>query len=91
MFEEKTYATSISDHGALMILSRAVEPGQTLVLKNPRTHDEIQSQVVRFGPLYKGHGQVGVEFPHPVGEFWRGESQVGSKLRNTQSSVAVGS
>jgi hypothetical protein len=34
---------------------------------------------------------VGVEFPHPAQKFWRGESQLGSKLRNTQSTVAVGS
>jgi hypothetical protein len=90
-FEEKTYATCVSDHGALMILSATVEVGQSLVLKNPRTQDEIQSQVVRFGPLYKGRVQVGVEFPHPAREFWHGEPQVGSNLSNSQSSAAMGS
>jgi hypothetical protein len=34
---------------------------------------------------------VVVEFPHPAREFWRGESQLGSKARNTQSSITVGS
>jgi hypothetical protein len=90
-FEEKTYATSISDYGALMILSSSVDLGQTLFLRNPRTQNEIQGQVVRFGPPYKGHGQVGVEFPHPAREFWHGEAHPASKLEKTQSSIVVGS
>ena len=88
-FEEKTYATSVSDHGALMILSNPVEVGQTLMLKNPRNQNEIQCHVVCFGPPYKGRDQVGVEFPHAGREFWHGESQVAGKFGNRQSSITM--
>ena len=69
-FQEKTYATSVSTHGALMILSTIVVEGQTLSLINPRTQDEIEGRVVRFGPPYRGLTQVGVEFMRPAQEFW---------------------
>jgi hypothetical protein len=69
-FQEKTYATSVSLHGALMILSTMVSEGQMLSLINPRTQDEIEGRVVRFGPLYRGLTQVGVEFVRPAQEFW---------------------
>lgn len=69
-FQEKTYATSVSTHGALMILSTMVAEGQKLFLKNPRTENEIEGRVVRFGPPYRGLTQVGVEFVRPAEEFW---------------------
>jgi hypothetical protein len=69
-FQEKTYATSVSTHGALMILSTIVTEGQMLSLINPRTQDEIEGRVVRFGPPYRGLTQVGVEFVRPAQEFW---------------------
>ena len=72
-FQEKTYATSVSTHGALMILSTIVTEGQTLSLINPRTQDEIEGRVVRFGPPYRGLTQVGVEFVRPAQEFWPAE------------------
>jgi hypothetical protein len=75
-FEEKTFATSLSSHGALLILSAAVEPGQTLFLLNPRNQTEIEGRVVRFGPPYRELPQVGVEFVRPASEFWSGEAHV---------------
>ena len=72
-FQEKTYATSVSTHGALMILSTIVAEGQTLCLINPRSQDEIEGRVVRFGPPYRGLTQVGVEFVRPAQEFWPAE------------------
>ena len=88
-FEEKTYATSVSAHGALMILSAMVAQGQRLLLKNPRTQNEIEGQVVRFGPPYRGYAQVGVEFAQPATEFWSADSQVAIKPRNAHRSVIL--
>jgi len=79
-FEEKTYATSVSTHGALMILSKTVEEGQMLSLINPRTQDEIEGRVVRFGPSYRGLPQVGVEFVRPAKEFWSAEASGRNKI-----------
>lgn len=69
-FQEKAYAISVSAHGALVVLSTMVTPGQTLLLKNARTQSEIEGQVVHLGLPYKGLTQVGVEFAQPAQEFW---------------------
>jgi hypothetical protein len=69
-FEEETFTTSVSAHGALLVLSTKVMLGQTIFLKNPRTQDEMEGRVARFGPFYGYQVQVGVDFAQPSLTFW---------------------
>jgi hypothetical protein len=75
-FQEKAIATSVNAYGALMFLTAKVELGQTLSLKNPRTQDQIQVRVVRFGPHRRGRVQVGVELAQPSPEFWSAKARI---------------
>jgi hypothetical protein len=69
-FQEETFTISVSAHGALMLLSTKVALGQTLFLKNPRTQNETEVRVARFGSPYGGLAQVGIEFVRPAPMFW---------------------
>jgi hypothetical protein len=69
-FQEETFTISVSAHGALLVLASRVALGQTLLLVNPQTHDEKEARVARFGALYGGLAQVGIEFARPAPEFW---------------------
>jgi len=69
-FQETTFTTSVSAHGALIVLSTKVELGQTIYLKNPKNQKEMECRVTRFGPLYGKQVQVGVDFTHPTLTFW---------------------
>ena len=73
-FQEETFTISVSDHGALLVLSSKVQLGQRLLLVNPRRHIQREGRVARFGSPYGGLAQVGVEFAYPAPEFWHGES-----------------
>jgi hypothetical protein len=70
LFQEATFATSVSAFGALVVLSAKVDLGQTIYLKNPKTQKEMECRVTRFGPLYGTQAQVGVEFAQPTLTFW---------------------
>jgi hypothetical protein len=69
-FQEETFTISVSDHGALLVLAAKVVLGQTVLLVNAQTHNEKEGRVARFGSLYGGLAQVGVEFARPAPEFW---------------------
>ena len=71
---EETFATSPSDNGALLFLSAQVRTGQTLLVTNPRSHQQIKAQVVRISPAEKGRSQVGIEFAEPAAGFWPAET-----------------
>jgi hypothetical protein len=70
LFQEETFTTSVSAHGALVVLSTKVELGQTIYLKNPMTQKEMEGRVTRFGPLHGNQVQVGVDFMQPTLTFW---------------------
>ena len=71
-FQEEAFTISVSAHGALMLLSTKVALRQTLFLKNPRTLNETEVRVARFGPPHAGLAQVevGIEFARPAPMFW---------------------
>jgi len=69
-FEEQTFTTSVSAHGALVVLSTKVELGQTIYLKHPKTQKEMKGRVTRFGPVHGNQAQVGVDFAQPTLTFW---------------------
>jgi len=74
-FHEKTFAVSVNAHGGLIALASKVQLGQTLFLKNPQTHDEVEGRVVRVGNPHSGLAPVGVEFVQSDSEFWSIESE----------------
>jgi hypothetical protein len=74
-FQEETFTISVSAHGALLVLAAKVALGQMLLLQNPLNHTEKEGRVARFGSIFGGLAQVGVEFAGPAPEFWRGDSQ----------------
>ena len=69
-FREETFTISVSDHGALLVLAAKVALGQKVFLMNVQTRDEKEGRVARFGSLYGGLAQVGVEFALPAHDFW---------------------
>ena len=69
-FQEKTFTISVSAHGTLLVLATKVTLGQTLLLSNPHSQDEVVGRVVRFGIPYGGLAQVGIDFARPAPEFW---------------------
>ena len=75
VFQENTFAVSMSAHGALIALASKVELGQTLFLKNLSTQEELAGRVVRLGIPHGGLAPVGVEFVQSVSESWPIESQ----------------
>ena len=70
-FQEETFTVSVSAHGALVVLATPVELGQPVFLVNLQTQEEREGRVARFGSLYGGLAQVGIEFAQPAPEFWR--------------------
>ena len=72
-FVEETFTISVSAHGALLVLAAKVALGQKIFLINMQTRNEKEGRVARFGSVYGGLAQVGVEFPGPAPEFWHGE------------------
>ena len=73
-FQEKTFTISVSAHGTLLVLATKVRLGQTLLLSNPQTQDEVVGRVVRFSIPHGGLAQVGIDFAQPAPEFWPVES-----------------
>ena len=73
-FQEKTFTISVSAHGTLVVMATKVALGQTLLLSNPQTEDEVEGRVVRFGSPYGGLAQVGIDFTKPSPKFWPVES-----------------
>src|SRR5579862_9208192 len=72
-FEEETFTISVSAHGALLVLAAKVALGQKIILMNVQTRNEKEGRVARFGSLYGGLAQVGIEFAGPAPEFWHAD------------------
>jgi hypothetical protein len=79
-FREETVAISVSANGGLIVLSSEVALGQTILLKNSRTQNELEGRVVRCGLSHKGRAQVGVELLQPAPDFWPVESGIGTNI-----------
>ena len=69
-FQEKTFTITVSAHGALVLLSSAVEVGQPVVLMNPKNWDEREGRIAYLSQPYGGLSQVGIEFTEPAPGFW---------------------
>ena len=78
--EESTFeqgkTLSVNAHGGLLALTTPVAIGEMLRLINPRTGNEIDCRVCRFGMRYPGGvSQVGVEFAVVSPSFWDVDSR----------------
>ena len=78
--EESTFeegkTLSVNAHGGLLALTTPVAIGEMLRLINPRTGNEIDCRVCRFGMQYPGGvRQVGVEFAAVSPAFWDVDSR----------------
>ena len=87
-FQEDTFTLSVSAHGALVALTTIVTLGQSLYLRNPRTEDEVQVWVTRFGPVRGAWNQVGIEFVQPHPDFWSPERQLGPPSEGNEQQTA---
>ena len=68
---EEAKTLSVNAHGALLSLSTPVKMGQTLRLVNPRTQQEMECRVCRFGEQCKANmKEVGIEFAALAPTFW---------------------
>ncbi len=68
---EESHTLVVNVHGALIVLAMAVEPGQTLVLRNCITEEEQQCSVVHVGEKKADKREVGIAFAHPAPHFWQ--------------------
>jgi hypothetical protein len=68
-FREETFTTSVSAHGARVLLSAKVALGQKLFLRNSETQKDMEGRVAHINPIHDGFAQVGIEFAQPSPTF----------------------
>ncbi len=68
---EKTEAIIVNDHGALILLTAAVEVNQIIRVENPHLREELLCRVTTIGSSFMGKTQVGIEFIVPTPGFWK--------------------
>ena len=69
-FHERTEALSVNAGGGLILLTTAVNPGQTLLLTNEVNQKEEKCTVVRQVSVSSNRIGVVVKFPQPMPDFW---------------------
>src|ERR1017187_648128 len=68
---EHTKTLNVSAHGALLVLTTPVKPGQWVRLLSPQTKKEIECLVRHVvTPYAGGEGQISVEFEVVTPDFW---------------------
>ncbi|MCU1317752.1 MAG: hypothetical protein JWN63_3074 [Candidatus Acidoferrum typicum] len=70
-FSEETFTSVVNAHGALILLTEEVTRGQLLTIRNVKSGEELQCEVVEIGESRAGKSQVAVEFVEPSPRFWR--------------------
>ncbi|HXR75290.1 MAG TPA: hypothetical protein VN737_04895 [Bryobacteraceae bacterium] len=71
-FHEQSETIDANENGCLLSLASNVSRGQRLFLTNMRNQAEQECRVVYVGPRARGKSRVGVEFTHPMPQFWQG-------------------
>jgi hypothetical protein len=70
-FHEEAHTLNVNANGALLLLSVPVQEGQTLLLTNQLTQQEIDCRVVHLGTQHSRTVETGVVFPEANPEFWQ--------------------
>jgi hypothetical protein len=68
--KEPTQTVSISPHGAMVLVSKRVDKGQQLVLRNLRTEAEMECTAVYVARTPNAQYEVGLSFLLPNRVFW---------------------
>lgn len=69
VLEEESQTVAVNAHGGLMKLKMELQPGQPIVLINPKTKQEQSCRVVRV-EHGTGTSAVAFEFDKPTPQFW---------------------
>ena len=70
-FFEETRTSVVNAHGALILLAEEVTRGQLVTVRNVKSGEERQGEVVEIGEPHAGKSEVAVEFLEPSPRFWR--------------------
>lgn len=70
-FSEETVTSVVNAHGALILLAEKVTLGQTVSVRNIKSNEELQAEVVDVGAVQEGKTEVGIEFTEAAPRFWR--------------------
>jgi len=70
-FSEETVTSVVNAHGALILLAEKVLLGQTVSVRNIKSNEELQAEVVDVGSVQEGKTEVGIEFTEAAPRFWR--------------------
>jgi hypothetical protein len=68
---ESTETLAVNAHGALILLTPPVDETEQIIVKNPKTKEEMMCRLVHVGAAEAGKLQVGIEFTTPSALFWR--------------------
>jgi len=70
-FSEEAITSVVNAHGALIYLGEQVKLGQSVTVRNIKSNEELQAEVVDIGADHEGKVEVGIEFLKPAPRFWR--------------------
>ncbi len=70
-FSEETRTSVVNAHGALILLAEEVTRGQLVTIRNVKSGEELQGEVVEIAESRAGKSEVAVEFLEPSPRFWR--------------------
>ena len=70
-FSEETCTSVVNAHGALILLAEEVTRGQLVTIRNVKSGEELQGEVVEIAESHAGKSEVAVEFLEPSPRFWR--------------------
>jgi|SRR5450631_1030156 methionine aminopeptidase len=70
-FHEEAHTLNVNENGALLLLSVPVRKGQTILLTNQITQQEMGCRVVRLGKQYSRTIETGVAFTEANPDFWK--------------------
>jgi len=70
-FSEEAETSVVNAHGALILLDEKVRLGQTVIVRNIKSNEELHAEVVDIGAVHEHKVEVGIEFLHPAPRFWR--------------------
>jgi hypothetical protein len=70
-FSEEAETSVVNAHGALILLAEQVTLGQSVTVRNVKSNQELQAEIVDVGAVLDGKSEVGIEFLEPSPRFWR--------------------
>jgi len=70
VFVDTTYALVVSAHGCLVAVSRQLELGEEIILRNTATKLHERCRVVYLAKCPDGHTNVGLAFEDESADFW---------------------